>query len=92
LKKAADAASKLDLEMSEIRHEIRQAQKMFEMKSNTVSAIIKKIQLLYRAGKNVEATKYNEQFNQIWDTGDLIKLESFLEEINKCSEKYEVYE
>ena len=91
LKKAADAASKLDLEMSEIRFEIRQAQKMFEMKSNTVSAIIKKIQLLYRAGKNVEATRFNEQFNQIWDTGDLIKLESFLEEISKYSEKYEVY-
>ncbi|WP_026478742.1 GTP pyrophosphokinase [Alkaliphilus transvaalensis] len=92
LKKAADAAFQLDQEMSEIRHEIRQAQKMFEVKSNTVSNILRNIQVLYLLGKAKEASEFQERFNQLWDKGDIRSLKKLSQEINYYSEKYEMYE
>ncbi|MCC5909957.1 MAG: GTP pyrophosphokinase family protein [Clostridiaceae bacterium] len=92
LKRAADAAFKLDQEMSEIRHEIRQAQKVFEIRSNIVSKILQNIQLLYLAGKVTEANAFQEHFNRLWDQGDTIELKALDKEISKFTEKYEAYE
>ncbi len=92
LKKAADAAHKLDQEMSEIRHEIRQAQKVFEVRSNTVSDILNNIQLLYLVDKNKEASEFQERFNELWDKGDTVALKKLAKEMSRYSEKYEVYD
>ena len=92
LKKASDAAFHLDQEMSEIRHEIRQAQKMFEVKSNAVSSILKNIQLLYLVGKTKEAADYQEQFNTVWDRGDVRALKKLSQEIGAYAERFEVFE
>ncbi|KAB3531628.1 GTP pyrophosphokinase family protein [Alkaliphilus pronyensis] len=92
LKKSADAAFQLDQEMSEIRHEIRQAQKMFEVKSNVVSVVLRNIQLLYSLGKTDEALEYQEQFNILWEKGDVRGLKKLGEKIGARVEKYEVLE
>ncbi len=87
--KAADAAFMLDKEMSKIRHEIRQAQKMFEIKSNTVSNILRDIYSLYAMGRITEATELQEKFNELWDQGDIRELKNFAKEVNVFIENQE---
>jgi len=87
--KSADAAFLLDQEMSQIRHEIRQAQKLFEIRSNTVSDILKDIYSLYSMGRITEATELQEKFNALWDQGNLRELRSFAKEVNKFAENQE---
>lgn len=91
LKKAADAAFRLDQEMSEIRHEIRQAQKLFEVKSNTVSDILHNIQLLYLTGKVTEASEFQDQFNELWHKKDVTELKKLCHEINRFAQQHETY-
>lgn len=87
--KAADAAFMLDKEMSKIRHEIRQAQKMFEIRSNTVSDILRDIYSLYSVGRISEATELQEKFNEIWDGGDISKLRRFAKEVHNYIDDHE---
>lgn len=89
--KAADAAFMLDKEMSKIRHEIRQAQKMFEIKSSTVSNILRDIYSLYSMGRITEATELQEKFNELWDQGDIRELRNFAKEVNVFIENQEHY-
>jgi len=89
LKRASDAAFKLDQEMSEIQHEIREAQKVFEGRSNRVSSILQNIQLLYAAGKTKEASEYQKKFYSLWEKGNTLELKLLDKEINKLIEKYE---
>ncbi|WP_424766747.1 GTP pyrophosphokinase [Paenibacillus sp. sgz302251] len=68
LKKAAEAASQLDTEMTSIRKEILDAQTEFEEQSNVVSKVLSGIQDLYFYHRVREAAqfqlKFNEQFEQ----------------------------
>lgn len=89
--KAADAAFMLDQEMSEIRHEIRQAQKMFEIKSSTVSNILRDIYYLYSVGKIGEATEFQDRFSDLWEDGEIRELRDFAKEVSRFVEKYESY-
>ena len=57
LKSAADAAYKLDEEMREIKEEIKDAQKLFEVKSDIISSIINSILTLISLGKAAEAAR-----------------------------------
>ncbi|SDK08410.1 GTP pyrophosphokinase [Natronincola ferrireducens] len=92
LKKASDAAFKLDQEMSEIRHEIRQAQKVFEVRSNIVSSILQNIQSLYITGKVKEANEFQERFNRLWEKGDTIELKILDKEISNLTQKQQQYD
>lgn len=92
LKKAADAAFKLDQEMSEIRHEIRQAQKFFEVRSNIVSSILQSIQSLYVSGRHKEADSFQERFYRLWEKGDMFELKILNKEISELVEKHEAYD
>jgi putative GTP pyrophosphokinase len=74
LRITAEAAHLLDTEMSEIRDEIRDAQQMFEYKSNIVSRILSGIQNLYQRGFVVEATEFQNQFRQMRARGDVVEL------------------
>jgi putative GTP pyrophosphokinase len=70
LKKAAEAAFKLDEEMSSIREEIVEAQKLFEDKSNLVSRVLNDIQELYFYHRVREAAHFQLRFNELWEQGD----------------------
>ena len=91
LKKAADAAMILDQEMSEIRYEIREAQKLFETKSNVVSAILSHIQQLRVRGFHQEAEGYHHEFEAIWGQGDLQELKQFARSLRERIDDDDTY-
>lgn len=70
LSKAAEAAYKLDEEMSSIREEIVASQKLFEDKSNQVNRILNDIQELYFFHRVREAAQYQLFFNELWEKED----------------------
>lgn len=74
LRTAAEAAYLLDTEMSEIRDEIRDAQQMFEYKSNIVSRILQGIEILYQQGFVIEATQFQNRFREMRAQGDVREL------------------
>lgn len=90
LKIAADAASKLDEEMTEIRQEIINAQKIFEEKSNTVRDIIDNIQELHAGGEEKKAFSFQKRFDRIFDYGDDDMLGDLLEELKGHLPRYQV--
>lgn len=71
LKKAAEAASQLDAEMSSIRAEILDAQRGFEDRSNIVSKVLSDIQDLYFYTRVREAAQFQLKFNELWDREDV---------------------
>jgi putative GTP pyrophosphokinase len=80
LSKAAEAAYLLDQEMSSIRGEIVESQKMFEDNSNLVNKVLSNIQELYFYHRFREAAQFQLRFNEIWETEDgLSDLSSDLE-------------
>ncbi|GIQ68232.1 GTP pyrophosphokinase family protein [Xylanibacillus composti] len=81
LKKAAEAAFKLDEEMSSIREEIIRAQQLFEDRSNLVSTILSDIQELYFYHRIREAVTFQLQFNELWDNEDIWGLKTLSEQI-----------
>ncbi|MDD9265656.1 GTP pyrophosphokinase family protein [Paenibacillus sp. GCM10023248] len=70
LSKAAEAAYQLDQEMSSIRGEIVESQKMFEDNSNLVNKVLSNIQELYFYHRVREAAQFQLRFNEIWETED----------------------
>lgn len=92
LKSSADAAFQLDQEMSQIRHEIRQAQKMFEIRSSTVSNILQNIERLESAGLYKEADRFQERFNKLWDQVEMEGLKNLSKEIDEFMARYQAYD
>lgn len=90
IKKAADAAFKLDQEMSGIRHEIRQAQKMFEVRSKTISNILRNIYLLQLAGRAEEVEKFQERLNRVWENSEVIDLKQLDQEISDIIDNHHI--
>ncbi|GIP37978.1 GTP pyrophosphokinase [Paenibacillus sp. J31TS4] len=74
LSKAAEAAYLLDKEMSSIREEIMESQKLFEDKSNVVSKVLNDIQQLYFYHRVREAVTYQLRFNELWEQEDIWSL------------------
>lgn len=74
LSRAAEAAYRLDQEMSSIRDEIVESQKLFEDHSNLVTKVLNQIQVLYFYRKVKEAEVYQERFGEIWESEELSKL------------------
>ena len=87
LKAAADAAFQLDQQMLEIKDEIKDAQKIFEVKSSLVSDIMNSILMLSSVGKTAEATRYSMQLNQLIEEGEIFELNELLQLINKSLER-----
>jgi len=88
--KAADAAFKLDQEMSVIRHEIRLAQKMFEVRSKTISNILRNIYLLQSSGRAAEVELFQERLNKVWDNSEVVDLKLLDQEISNLIESYDL--
>lgn len=87
LKKAAEAAFKLDEEMSSIREEIILSQKLFEDQSNLVSRILSDIQELYFYRRIREAAYYQLQFNEMWEKDDIWAMKKIADDIKESLEK-----
>lgn len=90
LKNAAEAASKLDQEMSEIREEIIDSQEIFQVKSSLVSDILTQIQALYFNGKIKEIDDYREEFSEVQERGDFNELRDFKKKLDKLAKKYNI--
>ena len=88
LKSAADAAFKLDEEMLEIKDEIKDAQKLFEVKSAIISDVMNQILVLISIGKIPEASRYEKSLNKLIENGDVWELNSLLDSIKKEIDKY----
>ncbi|HBC96269.1 MAG TPA: GTP pyrophosphokinase [Clostridium sp.] len=88
LKSAADAAFHLDEQMLEIKDEIKDAQKLFEVKSSLVSDIMNNILTLSSMGKLTEATRYQVQLNKLADEGEVFELASLLHSTEKALQVY----
>ncbi len=84
LKKAAEAAFKLDEEMSSIREEIVESQKLFEDNANVVSKILIDIQELYFYRKVREAAQFQLRFNELWEHEDIWELKRLSLEIQEA--------
>jgi putative GTP pyrophosphokinase len=74
LKTASEAAFLLDTEMSSIRHEILDAQRDFEERSNVVSKVLSSIQDLYYYHRVREAAQFQMKFNELFEQEDLYGL------------------
>ena len=92
LKKAAEAAHRLDEEMWEIRDEVINAQKLFEVKSNTVSSIVNNIQLLNLIGRKGEAREFQEKFEALWEKGNVVDLKELLHTIKYVVARYQTFD
>ncbi|MFU0823554.1 GTP pyrophosphokinase [Clostridium sp.] len=88
LKNAADAAFNLDQEMLEIKDEIMDAQKLFEVKSSLVSDIMGNILTLISIGRNIEADNYRNQLNKLISEGEVGELNKLLQATEKSLKIY----
>ncbi|EOR24727.1 hypothetical protein A500_11929 [Clostridium sartagoforme AAU1] len=88
LKKAADAAFELDEQMLDIKDEIKDAQKLFEIKSDIISSIMHNILTLTSLGKFVEASRYESSLNKLIEDGEIHELNKLLVSVKKEVNKY----
>lgn len=88
LKKAADAAFELDELMLDIKDEIKDAQKLFEIKSDIISNIMHNILVLKSFGKNAEAIRYENSLNKLVEDGEINELNNLLVLVKREVSKY----
>ncbi len=90
LKTCAEAAFRLDREMSTIREEITNAQRLNEIKDNLVTNILDNIQSLHFKTDLSKMDEINKEFVDIWNTEDIDELKAFNEKLNVMAEVYRV--
>ena len=88
LKHAADAAFNLDQLMLEIKDEIKDAQKLFEVKSSLISNVMNNIITLTSIGKASESTRFQLQLNKLIEEGEVYDLNNLLQSTEKSLGKY----
>ncbi|HEY5562032.1 MAG TPA: GTP pyrophosphokinase family protein [Clostridiaceae bacterium] len=87
LKAAADLAFQLDEQMLDIKDEIKDAQRLFEIKSSLSVNIINNINTLTSLGRFSESMKFQIQLDKLIDEGEISELYNLLEMSNKVMEK-----
>ena len=90
LTNCAEAAFRLDQEMSTIREEITNAQRLNEIKQNLVNNILENIQNLFFVAKLDDMNKINREFIDLWSANDVEKLKEFNERLNIMAELYRI--
>ncbi|MCH3965250.1 MAG: GTP pyrophosphokinase family protein [Clostridium sp.] len=88
LKSAADLAFNLDQQMLDIKDEIKDAQKLFEVKSSLVSDIMNNIITISSMGKLSDATRYQKELNKLIDEGEVFELVNLLKSTEKMIQIY----
>lgn len=81
LRKAAEAAYRLDEEMSSIRDEIVSAQQSFEDRSNLVDRILGDIRRLYFSHRVTEALAWQARFHEAFHADDVDALRKLSQDI-----------
>ncbi|SHH66884.1 GTP pyrophosphokinase [Clostridium grantii] len=84
LKAAADAAFTLDQLVLDIKDEIMDAQKLFEVKSSLVTDITNHILTLISLGRMKEATGFQSDLEAIISDGDILELATLKEKIENA--------
>jgi putative GTP pyrophosphokinase len=74
--------------MMEIKDEIKDAQQLFEVKSNLVSNIMNNILLLSSMNKNSEAMRYQAQLSKLIQEGEVYDLNNLLRATEKTLDMY----
>ena len=88
MKLAADSAFLLDEQMLEIKDEIKDAQKLFEIKSDLISDIMNNILTLSSMGKIGEYSRYQNTLNRLIEEGEVSELNNLLDATQKSIEKF----
>lgn len=88
LKSAADAAFSLDEKMLEIKDEIKDAQRLFEVKSDIISTIMNSILTLISIGKVAEAGRYQMSLNKLIEEGEVWEFNNLLHSIRRDIDKF----
>lgn len=88
LKKAADAAFELDELMLDIKDEIKDAQRLFEIKSDIITNIMNNIFTLKSFGKIQEANRFERSLNKLVEDGEINELNNLLVLVKKEVKKY----
>lgn len=83
LKQSAESAYQLDEVMMDIKDEIKDAQLLFEVKSDLVSNIMDQILNLSSMDRGREASLYQLQLNKLAETGNVDELQLLLEEVTR---------
>ncbi len=92
LRKAAEAATILDQEMSAIREEIVESQKWFEDRSTVVFRVLNDIQELYFHRKVREAVHYQLRFNELFEDDDTGKWKQLSLELRQLLDQVKLTE
>ncbi len=88
LKEAADAAYQLDELMMQIKDEIKDAQRLFGVKSHIVSNINESLTSLISLGGVKESSNYQLQLTTLIEIGDINQLNYLLLSIQRDIDKY----
>lgn len=74
--------------MLEIKDEIKDAQKLFEVRSDIISTITNKILQLSSMGRKIEAARFEKELNKLMEVGEVSELNELLLSVNKSVEMY----
>lgn len=87
---SAEAAFALDREMSTIRGEITEAQKIIQVKNDLVDSIVKKIKSLYYVARMDKVNDLNREFIDLYQECNIEKLVEFDMKLNTMAKVYKV--
>lgn len=87
---SAEAAFKLDTEMSTIREEITEAQKIVVIIDKTVEEILDNFHNLYHLAKIDQVNELNKEFIEIYNRGNVEELLVFADKIRVMGDLYRV--
>jgi len=90
LQVCAEAAFMLDTEMTTIRDELLEAQKIVQKKNNLVSEIINNIHNLYFYAKVEKMNEFNQKFIELYQEGNVDKLFQFNRQLEVMAQLYKV--
>ena len=86
----AEAAFHLDQEMSTIREEITNAQRLNEIRRKMTSNILDNIRKLHFMLSLEDMSAINKEFSDVWNSNDIDKLREFNERLNVLVEVYRI--
>lgn len=88
LTSASKAIITLDNEMESIHDDVIDAQNYYHIRANIVSDILGNIQNLYKCVNKKEIEKIQDEFYEIYQGGDISKLEQFNKQLDIVAESY----
>ncbi len=86
----ADAAAKLDAEMSEIRGEVTEVENGIESKNRIIDMILERLQALYNCADLDQVTELNRTFFELYEKGDMDGLNELYRQLNVMASAYRV--